>query len=68
MGLLQELGLLPVRYGNNMRCGICVLSWDQWRRGVQHEPRGPYDSIDASTKLVDGAWRPDFPGAAREAP
>ena len=54
MGLLQELGLLPVRYGNNMRCGICVLSWDQWRRGVQHEPRGPYDSIDASTKPVDG--------------
>lgn len=39
-GSLQEPGLLPVRYGNNVRGGICPLSRNQWHRGIQHERRG----------------------------
>lgn len=46
--------------GNDMRCGICASSWDQWHRGVQHELTSPCHSTGSSTKLVDGGYTPDW--------
>lgn len=54
-GSLREPGLLPITYGNNMRCGLCARPWNQGHRGIQLELRGLYHGMGAGTKLIDGA-------------